>query len=100
MYCAGHGDLRDLVYGTDISPWRTRLFRSLVGAGITTPEQVDAATDEQLLAIPKVAQRSVQHLRAQLAARRDPKPEPTAAERLAAAIEAELRRYGEPGGLP
>ncbi|MGP3918276.1 hypothetical protein [Nonomuraea sp. 10N515B] len=74
--------------------WTRRLLRALVQAGYDTPEQVAAASDEELLAVHDIGAASVAYLRDRLTRyRQPPPPPPTPRERLAAGIEAELRRY-------
>lgn len=77
--------------------WRQRLLILLVRAGITSPQQIEAMTDDELLTL--MGPRTVATLRERL---RQVKRQgrPTAAGRLADRIEAELRRHLGPGALP
>jgi hypothetical protein len=101
MRCAPLPDLVALIGAEKHAAWTYRLYRALVLAGYTTPEQVAAAADEALLAVPDIAAASVAYLRARLTRyTQPPPPPPTPQQRLAAGIEAELRRHLGGSALP
>ncbi|MEV0822523.1 hypothetical protein [Nonomuraea rubra] len=100
--CSPYAELRELIGDRKSIAWRSRLFILLVSHGYTSPAHLAAASDDELLAIKDIGEGNLAFLRDRLDGIReapDP-PGPSEAERLAAGIEAELRRHLGPGALP
>ncbi|MBP2703517.1 hypothetical protein JOL79_06855 [Microbispora sp. RL4-1S] len=103
--CTPHEALRDHVGDT---PWGRRIFKALLRADppYTTPEQIAAASDEQLLAVKSIGTGALQYLRDRQAGEGETidkglntSPAPPA-QRLAAQIEQAIRRQTGERALP
>lgn len=102
--CTPHTALRDLLAGGRGPTWRQRLLIMLVEAGYTTPDQIEAAPDADLLKIRNFGEGCVTYVRDALAGHHPPgdgppRPVPEA-DRLAALIEAAMTRQRGGRALP